>query len=380
MNSKKSTENSTDLSKINTKGSSVENKFFVRVMIFTAITLIFWLFFPFLKSFFVALLLSIVTYPLHQRVEAKVRRIGWLNPISSVTSAALVTLVFSLILFMPIVVFLYTLLDHPTDTVMMLKTFGDQVDTLSQRLPDFLSWLKEPLEKGIVLAKAHKDEIIATLAAWLGNGLKTFMAMVSELAMIVFFFFFLTWYGRSIALFFFPIIPLTRNVKRQFFGDLMSTTAVVFYTFGGVMIAQGLAFGIFIAFFEGYNPFVLGFMTAISAVIPIVGTGLIWIPVALNEYFAGHIANAVIIAVYSWAMMAFFIDNIVKLVILNFVNRTLSDGKNRLNEFLIFFAMVGGLATFGFWGFIFGPAIVAFAYTTLRLLRKTKIPKSTSLK
>ncbi len=352
----------------------MENKFFVRFLIFTAIGLLLWLFFPFLKSFFVALLLSIVTYPLHQRVEAKVRRVGWLNPISSVTSAVLVTFVFSLILFMPIVVFLYTLLDHPTDTVIMVKTFGDQIDTLSQRLPDFLSWLKEPLEKGIVLAKSHKDEIIATLAAWLGNGLKTFMAMMSELAMIVVFFFFLTWYGRSITLFFFPIIPLTRNVKRQFFGDLMSTTAVVFYTFGGVMIAQGLAFGIFIAFFEGYNPFVLGFMTAISAVIPIVGTGLIWIPVALNEYFAGHIANAVIIAIYSWAMMAFFIDNIVKLVILNFVNRTLSDGRNRLNEFLIFFAMVGGLATFGFWGFIFGPAIVAFAYTTLRLLRKTKHP------
>lgn len=344
-------------------------------MIFSAIGSLLWLFFPFLKSFFVALLLSIVTYPLHQRVEAKVRRIGWLNPISSVTSAAFVTFVFSLILFMPIVVFLYTLLDRPTDTVVMIKTFGDQIDTLPQRLPDFLSWLKEPLEKGIALAQAHKDEIIATLAAWLGNGLKTFMAMVTELSMIVVFFFFLTWYGRSLALFFFPIIPLTRNVKRQFFGDLMSTTAVVFYTFGGVMIAQGMAFGIFIAFFEGYNPFLLGFMTAISAVIPIIGTGLIWIPVALNEYFEGHIANAVIIAIYSWAMMAFFIDNIVKLVILNFVNRTLSDGKNRLNEFLIFFAMVGGLATFGFWGFIFGPAIVAFAYTTLRLLRKTRSPK-----
>lgn len=353
----------------------MENKIFVRFIIFTALGLVTWLFLPFLKSFFVALLLSIVTFPLHQKMEAMLSRMRGLHEVSSIVSAALVTLVFTIILFMPIVVFLYTLLDHPTDTVMMIKTFGDQIDTLSSRLPDFLSWLKEPLDKGIVLAKAHKDEIIAAVAAWLGNGLKTFMSMLSELSMIVVFFFFLTWYGRSIALFFLPIIPLRRSVKRQFFGDMMSTTAVVFYTFGGVMIAQGLAFGIFIAFFEGYNPFVLGFMTAISAVIPIVGTGLIWIPVALNEYFAGHIANAVIITIYSWAMMAFFIDNIVKLVILNFVNRTLSDGNNRLNEFLIFFAMVGGLATFGFWGFIFGPAIVAFAYTTLRLLRKTRKPQ-----
>jgi predicted PurR-regulated permease PerM len=154
---------------------------------------------------------------------------------------------------------------------------------------------------------------------------------------------------------------------------MMTTTAVVFYSLGGVMLAQGLAFGIFIAFFEGYNPFMLGFMTAISAVIPVVGTALIWVPVALHEYFEGNIMNALLITFYSWAMMAFFIDNIVKLLILNFVNRKLSDGKSRINDFMIFFAIVGGLATFGFWGFIIGPAIVAFTLTTLRMLRKTSL-------
>jgi predicted PurR-regulated permease PerM len=81
--------------------------------------------------------------------------------------------------------------------------------------------------------------------------------------------------------------------------------------------------------------------------------------------------NVILISIYSYAMMAFFIDNIVKLVILNFVNRTLSRGKRRINEFVIFFAIVGGLATFGFWGVILGPAIVAFAVTTLRTMRKT---------
>ena len=189
--------------------------------------------------------------------------------------------------------------------------------------------------------------------------------------MTVVFFFFLTWYGKSISLFILPIIPLSRSIKRRFLSDMMTTTAVVFYTFGGVMLAQGLAFGIFIAFFDGYNPFLLGFMTGISAIIPVVGTALIWVPVALNEYFEGNIVNALIITAYSWAMMAFFIDNIVKLVILNFVNRSVSDGKSRMNEFVIFFAIVGGLATFGFWGFVFGPAIVAFAVSTLRMLRQT---------
>jgi len=146
--------------------------------------------------------------------------------------------------------------------------------------------------------------------------------------------------------------------------------SIVFYTLAGVMISQGLAFGIFIAFFDGYNPFLLGFLTGVASVLPLFGTALIWIPIAINEYLQGHILNAIIICVYSYIMMTFFIDNIVKLVILNFVNRMLESKKHRINEFVIFFAILGGLATFGFWGFILGPAIVALAITTLVILRK----------
>lgn len=349
----------------------MENKLFVRFMIFSSLGLVMWLFLPFLKSFFIAFLLAIVVSPLYRAVEAKIRTIGRLSSMASVISAGIVTLGLSLILFVPIAMFLYYLFDQPANVVGTLRALSDQIDTITDYLPTFLGWMKEPLDNLILLGKAHKDEIIATLAAWLGNGLQTFMVMLAEMAMIVVFFFFLSWYGRSMMLFILPIIPLSRTIKRAFFSDMMTTTAVVFYSLGGVMLAQGLAFGIFIAFFEGYNPFLLGFMTAISAVIPVVGTALIWVPVALHEYFEGNIMNALIISLYSWAMMAFFIDNIVKLLILNFVNRKLSDGKNRMNEFMIFFAIVGGLATFGFWGFIFGPAIVAFTLTTLRMLRKT---------
>ena len=352
----------------------MENRTFVRFMILVALGMVTWLFFPFLKSFFAALLLAIVVFPLHRIVEAKIRNLRWFQPISSVVSAGIVTLGLSLILFVPIALFLFHLLNQPASSVAALKSLGSQIDTLPSHIPSFLAWLKEPLDQLIMMGKLHKEEVITAIAGWLGSGLQTFASMLAEMAMIVVFFFFLSWYGRSIMLFILPIIPLSRTIKRAFFSDILTTTAVVFYTLGGVMIAQGLAFGIFIAFFPGYNPFVLGFMTAISAVIPVVGTALVWIPVALNEYFHGNVVNAVMIAIYSWAMMAFFIDNIVKLVILNFVNRTMSDSKRRMNEFLIFFSIVGGLATFGFWGFIFGPAIVAFAVTTLRMLRKSHKP------
>ena len=38
-----------------------------------------------------------------------------------------------------------------------------------------------------------------------------------------------------------------------------------------------------------------------------------------------------------------------------------------INELLIFFAMIAGIATFGFWGIILGPAIVTFFMSVIKL-------------
>ncbi|KFL34639.1 MULTISPECIES: AI-2E family transporter [unclassified Sulfurospirillum] len=337
---------------------------------FGIFVLIVWLFFPFLKSFFVALLMALAVSPLHHRLQRFLAKQPRLKKIAPVLSASIVTLVFSLIIFVPITLFLFNLLSHPSDTLDLIRSVGDQIEAQSKHLSSYLTWIVSPIESLIEMSKLHKDEITATLASLLGNGLKTFMAMLVDMAMVIVFFFFLTLYGRKIILFLFPIIPLGRSTKREFLEEMTTTMAVVFYSLTGVMVAQGVAFGVFIAFFDGYNALLLGFLAGIASIIPIAGTALVWIPIAANEYFQGNTFNAIIIAAYSWAMLAFFIDNIFKLMLLNFVNKTLSNGKKRVNEFIIFFAIVGGLATFGFWGFILGPAIIALAITTLRTLRK----------
>lgn len=334
------------------------------------LALIFWLFFPFLKSFFVALLMAMAVSPLHHLLERFLSKYDVLKKSASVLSASIVTLVFSLIIFVPITLFLFNLLSHPSDTLDMIRSIGDQIEEQSKHLPSYMTWLVTPVESLIEMSKLHKDEIIAFLASWLGNGLKMFMSMLMDMAIIIVFFFFLSLYGRKIILFLFPIIPLSRSTKRDFLEEMTTTMAVVFYSLTGVMVAQGIAFGVFIAFFDGYNALLLGFLAGISSIIPIAGTALVWMPIAANEYFQGNTFNAIVIAAYSWTILAFFIDNIVKLVLLNFVNKILSNGKKRINEFIIFFAIVGGLATFGFWGFILGPAIIALALTTLRALRK----------
>ncbi|HEO97856.1 MAG TPA: AI-2E family transporter [Epsilonproteobacteria bacterium] len=348
----------------------MRENYFLRWIGFVVFALIIWLFFPFLKSFFVALLMAMATFPIYHPLEAKIKQYKKLKTFAPLLSAGIVTLMFSLIIFVPITVFLFHVFSHPADSIAMIHSFLDKAEALSQNLPHYLEWLRSPIDTMISMSETRKEEITEFLAGWLGNGLKNFMLMLGNMMMIIVFFFFLTLYGRRLAFFFIPIIPLARSLKREFFTGMTMMVSVVFYTLVGVMIAQGLAFGIFIAFFDGYNPLSLGFLVGIVSILPLFGTALVWVPVAVNEYLQGNIINALIISVYSYAMMAVFIDNIVKLAILNFVNRKVGKNKHRINEFIIFFAIAGGLATFGFWGFILGLAIVALAVTTLITLRK----------
>ena len=233
----------------------MKNNNFLRWIGIGALSLTLWLFFPFLKSFFAALLLSMAFYPLHRALRLKLEKQKYLAMIASVTSAALITLALAIIIFLPITLILYHLLNNPTTIIATVQQGGEMIDTFATHLPSTLAWLKSPMDTLILQAKSHNNEMITFFMSWLQNGFKLFFSMIGEMIMIILFFFFLLWYGRRVNLFLLPIIPLTRHVKREFLTEMTKTTSVVFYTFIGVMIAQGLAFGIFITFFQGYNPF-----------------------------------------------------------------------------------------------------------------------------
>ncbi len=348
---------------------------FVKTMIVIAIGLFIWLFVPFLKSFFVALLLVTAFTPIHLLFENKLKKYPKISAYASLLTASATTFLLIIILFVPILFFVYYIVAHPTELYAMGETFYKQGVHVLSLAPGSISWLEKPfliLNQKVV---ENQEKILSAAALNLGSELLAFMGAMGNMVMIIIFFFFLSWYRRDLTLAITPVIPIKRSVRLEFVLDMISTTSTGFYTLIGVAIAQGLAFGIFISFFDKYDPLLLGLMIAVTSVIPIVGTALIWIPITLNEFFNGHSVNALIIFIYSWAMLSFFIDNIVRLIILQQLNHLLSRGRQPINDFLIFFAIIAGLATFGFWGFILGPAIVAFVVTLLRMLRRNHVAK-----
>ncbi|MCX6744599.1 MAG: AI-2E family transporter, partial [Candidatus Parcubacteria bacterium] len=49
------------------------------------------------------------------------------------------------------------------------------------------------------------------------------------------------------------------------------------------------------------------------------------------------------------------------------VRPILIQGKAQVHPMIIFFSIVGGITLMGFWGVVFGPLIVALAFTILHI-------------
>ena len=93
-----------------------------------------------------------------------------------------------------------------------------------------------------------------------------------------------------------------------------------------------------------------------------------WLPFMIYEFSIGDSSYAIFIAIYSIVVISVIADTFVKPLIIKEINmRLLKEDDTRMNELVIFFAIIAGLATFGFWGMILGPAITAFFLTILKL-------------
>ncbi|MCO4747889.1 MAG: AI-2E family transporter [Proteobacteria bacterium] len=95
----------------------------------------------------------------------------------------------------------------------------------------------------------------------------------------------------------------------------------------------------------------LGIMTAMFSFIPLVGTAVIWVPVALMVGATEGLGWGVFVAVWSMAFTA-SVDNVVKPLMMR--------GNTNIHPLMIFLAVFGGMSWMGIPGVLVGPVLVAF--------------------
>ena len=321
---------------------------------------LFELFNPFLKAIFVALLLTVATNTLDIFITHRVK--------SQTISAIIMTMILALIFFVPVMYCIFSFANYinQLDQQALMKNYS-QIETWILNIPKEYEFFKQQLililEK-IDIAESIKN--ILSIGAYLGKNSASFMI---DMFMILIFYFFFTLYGTSLSHYIKDILPLKKEDSITLFYESSNVMSIVLYSILVTAIFEGMLFGFFISAY-GYNGFLLGVLYGFASLVPVVGGIIMWLPIALYEVYLGDFYDAIIISAYSIIIISVLADTFIKPIIIKYINQKVVKTPSKINELLIFFSIVAGLSTFGFWGMIIGPAMVTFFISIVQLLKK----------
>jgi len=328
----------------------------------TIVTLFFMLelFSAFLKPMIVALLLAVATNSLNIYFKRHIP--------NQFVSSMLMTIFLTFIFFVPVLycIFSFATMINKIDQKALIEMYN-ALEHWVKNMPNDLLFIKEQLNK--ILDKVDIPELIQKLisiGAFLGKNSAKF---IIDMIMILVFYFFFNFYSTSLSHYFKEALPLKKEDSNALFYESSNVMSVVLYSILATAVLEGFLFGIFVSFF-GYDGILLGVLYGFASLVPVVGGLIMWLPVAIYEIFTGSTTNALAIAGYSIIVISIVADTFIKPVIIKYINQKVVKTPSEVNELLIFFAIVAGLSTFGFWGMIIGPAMVTFFISLIQLLNK----------
>ncbi|HBK6302401.1 TPA: AI-2E family transporter, partial [Campylobacter jejuni] len=216
------------------------------------------------------------------------------------------------------------------------------------------------------LASIDLNSISKQILSYASSFTKSGAKFLIDMVLICVFYFFANLYGTELVIYLKSIIPIDKKELDDVLSEVGNVMAVVLYSMVIVAIFQGALFGL-ITMFYGYDGILMGVIFAVSSLIPAIGGALIYVPVSLYEFASNNLNSALVIFIYSVIVISFIADTLIKPLIIKWINKKLVKTPTKINELLIFLAMIAGISTFGFWGIILGPAILTFFVSTLRM-------------
>jgi predicted PurR-regulated permease PerM len=175
-------------------------------------------------------------------------------------------------------------------------------------------------------------------------GLTVFTMIVALLSM-----FFFQRDGKSLKKPFLEFSGLPVEVGEEIFVKVQKTIRAVFS--GSVMVAliQGVIMGVTYALLGVPNSALLGFISVVLCIVPLLGAPIIYIPIGLLFLAQGDITKAAVVMGVGFLIVS-QIDNLLKPYLIG--------NQVQLHPLAIFFFVLGGISLFGPIGLMVGPMIL----------------------
>lgn len=160
--------------------------------------------------------------------------------------------------------------------------------------------------------------------------------------------------GDRLIKYMYDLSPLQDQHDEQLREKFRDMAGAVLIGNGLAGLIQGAAGGLAFLFLGLNSPFLWGVIMGFLAFLPIVGIGVVLIPAALIFVLKGKIASGVFLLIF-YAVLSWGIEYLFKPKVVG--NRV------RMHPLIVFFAILGGLKTFGILGIIYGPLIATLFLT-----------------
>ncbi|MFB3917534.1 MAG: AI-2E family transporter [Terriglobales bacterium] len=318
---------------------------------------------PFLSAIFAAVVLAIVFYPLHTRMQDAVRR---RNP-----AAVLSTILVLVIVAIPTAALTVAVTRELSG---MYKSLGSKSAAEGGLTPYMMRLLDAPLRVIGRYVDLSQLDLRATLLGWVEQASKYLLSTSAQavsnifsfaLDLVVAFFtlFFLFRDGYSIQQRVAWALPLEPEQSKKLLCGIHDTILANVYGGIAVAIVQGSLTGVAFWVLGLSSPIVWGLVASMASLVPVVGTAMVWIPGALLLFAGGHWIKALILLGWGAAVVA-QVDALVRPYVVS--------GRVKVHTLLVFFALLGGVKAFGFMGLFIGPVILSVTIAVLGMLAEMR--------
>jgi predicted PurR-regulated permease PerM len=319
--------------------------------------------------FFTVLLWSILLYvlmsPLHKRITKKIDDVTTRGSILKNIWAGVFALGTVILILIPLFFVVFQFLKQIIELIRYIQGVFVNKPDIIQDIFNYMSKFVSNISGDQI--NISTDEIQHRIMIFLSSslqGLFQFSSSIARdvgyfllgLAFMVFCLFFFYIDGPYLSHLALHSIPIRKDYMVTLVGKFMDITRNLFLGYIMVSLVQAVLAGIIFSIFQIKGALVFAALTFICVFIPMIGGGLVWLPLGIIQILSGSPVRGVIFLIVS----AFFISTVD-----NFLRPMFLQNRIKLHPLIIFFAILGGVSSFGFNGLVLGPMIVILFLTVL---------------
>jgi predicted PurR-regulated permease PerM len=206
--------------------------------------------------------------------------------------------------------------------------------------------------------RRYGEQSATFVAARLGTILKNTATLLFHLGVTILAAFYFFRDGDSMVERLREVLPFEESHRNRM---LEQARALIFASVTSSLVAaalHGLLGGTAFALTGIKAPIFWGVMMGFFSFVPVVGSGLIWIPMAVSLVAGGRWGRGIVLLILC-SLIAGLVDNLVRPLFIS--------GRAAMSGLVIFISVLGGITVFGLLGIVLGPIVVVMATSLLDL-------------